>query len=182
LTVVWKEAGVPSISRLWRDCAENAAAEYGVQLRMVDIDLMAYRLIQEAATFDVIAAPNLLGDVLSDLGAVLLGSRGVSFSGNYTECGEAVYQTNHGAAYDLAGLDRANPNGQILSLAMMLRESFDQHQAADAIEEAVRLVWAEGWRTADVAVPGSRIIGTHEMGRRVAERAGGIAGGLRRAA
>src|SRR5262249_33206602 len=100
LTVVWKEAGVPTISRLWRDCAEDAAQTYGVHFGMVDIDLMAYRLIQEPQLFDVIAAPNLFGDVLADLGAALLGSRGLSYSGNYTERGAAVYQTNHGAAYD----------------------------------------------------------------------------------
>jgi 3-isopropylmalate dehydrogenase len=76
LTVVWKEAGFPTVSRLWRDCAEEVAAAVGIEFHMVDIDLMAYRLIQDAPTFDVIAAPNLFGDVLADLGAVLLGSRG----------------------------------------------------------------------------------------------------------
>jgi 3-isopropylmalate dehydrogenase len=178
LTVVWKEAGVPSISSLWRDCAEEAAATFGIGFGMVDIDLMAYRLIQEAPILDVIAAPNLFGDVLADLAAVLLGSRGLSFSGNYTDRGDAVCQTNHGAAYDLAGTDRANPVGQIFSLAMMLRESFGRWREADAIEEAVRSVWHEGWRTEDVAVHGSRVLGTREMGGRVAERAGQIASGL----
>ncbi len=97
LTVVWKEAGA-AISTLWRDCANDAAATHNIEVRLVDIDLMAYRLIHEAATFDVIAAPNLCGDVLADLGAVLLGSRALSFSGNYSALGHAVYQTNHGAA------------------------------------------------------------------------------------
>jgi 3-isopropylmalate dehydrogenase len=111
---------------------------------------------------------------LADLGAVLLGSRGVSFSGNFTEEGHAVYQTNHGSAYPLAGTDRANPCGQIFSLAMMLRESYGLNREADAIEQAVRDVWHDGWRTEDVAVPRSRIVGTREMGRRVAERAARI--------
>jgi 3-isopropylmalate dehydrogenase len=177
LTVVWKEAGLPSISRLWRDCAADAATGIGVRFSMVDIDLMTYQLIQDAAAFDVIAAPNLCGDVLADLGAVLLGSRGLSYSGNYAEDGHAVYQTNHGAAYDLAGSDRANPAGQILSLAMMLRESFGLWRAADAVEEAMRSVWREGWRTRDVAGAGDQVIGTREMGSRVAERAGQIARG-----
>jgi 3-isopropylmalate dehydrogenase len=82
-----------------------------------------------------------------------------------------VYQTNHGAAHDLAGTDRANPAGQILSLAMMLRESFGLVREAAAIQEAVRSVWREGFRTEDVATPGTRIVGTCEMGSRVAERA-----------
>ena len=141
---------------------------------MVDIDLMAYRLIQEAPTFDVIAAPNLFGDVLADLGAVLLGSRGLSFSGNFTDQGHSVFQTNHGAAYDLAGTDRANPVGQILSMAMMLREAFGLTSSLDSIEEAVRSVWHDGWRTEDVASPQTREVGTREMSRRVAERAGQI--------
>jgi 3-isopropylmalate dehydrogenase len=170
LTVVWKESGIPTISRLWRDCAEDAAKVYRVHYAMVDIDLMAYRLIQDAPSFDVIAAPNLFGDVLADLGAVLLGSRGLSYSGNFDQHGRAVYQTNHGAAYDLAGADRANPVGQILSLAMMLRESFGLFNASAAIEQAVKSVWDEGFCTADVAVPGRRVLGTAEMGTRIAER------------
>ena len=171
LTVVWKESGIPTISRLWQRCAEEAAQAHGVRFQMVDVDLMAYQLICTPQTFDVIAAPNLFGDVLADLGSLLLGSRGVSFSGNYNEAGNAAYQTNHGAAYDLAGTDRANPAGQILSLAMMLRESFGLGEEAAAIQEAVRSIWRDGWRTEDVAVPGRRIIGTREMGSRVAERA-----------
>jgi 3-isopropylmalate dehydrogenase len=171
LTVVWKESGLPAISKLWLACAEEAAAAHGVCFRMVDIDLMAYRLVHDAAAFDVIAAPNLFGDVLADLGAALLGSRGVSFSGNYSETGNAAYQTNHGAARDLAGTDRANPVGQILALAMMLRESFGLGNEAWAIEEAIRSVWHGGWRTEDITIPGSRVVGTRAMGSRVAARA-----------
>lgn len=174
LTVVWKEAGVPTISKLWRDCAADAADTCGVAFAMIDIDLMGYRLIQDAAAFDVVAAPNLCGDVLADLGAVLLGSRGLSFSGNWSERGEGVYQTNHGAAYDLAGSDRANPVGQIFSLAMLLRESFGLSREANAIEEAVRRAWRDGFQTEDVALTGSRVVGTREMGRHIADYAGQI--------
>jgi 3-isopropylmalate dehydrogenase len=169
LTVVWKESGVPSISKLWKDCAAEVSAELGIDYAMIDIDLMAYRLIQDASAFNVIAAPNLFGDVLADLGAVLLGSRGLSYSGNFTSQGHAVYQTNHGAAYDLAGSDRANPVGQILSLAMMLRESFELPHVAVAIENAVRSVWNDGYCTEDLQMPCGKIIGTAEMGRRIAE-------------
>ena len=171
MVVVWKEAGLPSISALWRACAEEASQEYNVRLQLVGADLMAYWLVQQAASFDVIATPNLFGDVLADLGAVLVGSRGVSFSGNFSASGRAVYQTNHGAAFDLEGTDRANPAGQFFAVAMMLRESFGMRDEADAMEEAVRSVWREGWRTEDVSIPGSRLIGTREMGHRVASRA-----------
>lgn len=183
LTVVWKESGVPSISRLWRECAERAAERFELRLTMVDVDLAAYRLIHEPASFDVAAAPNLFGDVLGDLGAALLGSRGVSFSGNFNGRGGAVYQTNHGAAYDLEGADRANPVGQILSAAMMLRESFALDEEAAAVEEGVRQVWREGWRTADVAAAGGRVVGTRAFADLVADRATLAARGLwRRAA
>jgi 3-isopropylmalate dehydrogenase len=114
LTVVVKEAGVPGVSSLWRDCGMDAAEALGVTCTAVDVDLMAYRLVASPRDFDVVAAPNLCGDVLSDLGAVLVGSRPLSFSGNFTPAGDAVYQTNHGAAEDIAGADRANPIGQIL--------------------------------------------------------------------
>jgi len=174
MTVVWKESGIPTLSRLWQSCAANAAAAHGVHYRMVDIDLMAYRLVHEASKFDVIAASNLFGDVLGDLGAALLGSRGASFSGNYNASGDAVYQTNHGAAFDLAGTDQANPAGQILAVAMMLRESFGLDKEAAAIEDALREVWADRWRTEDVAGPGSRVVGTAEMGGLVAERAAAL--------
>ena len=174
LAVVWKESGLPSVSKLWHDCAKEAAEALGVSLHMIDFDVMAYRLIQDPYAFDVIAAPNLIGDVLADLGAALLGSRGLSFSGNYNDGGSAVYQTNHGSAVDLAGSDRANPVGQIFSLAMMLRESFGLQREAAAIESAVQSLWREGWCTEDIARPGCGIVGTSEMGDLVAHRAAEI--------
>ncbi len=174
LAVVWKESGLPSVSKLWHDSAKEAAEALGVSLHMIDFDVMAYRLIQDPYAFDVVAAPNLIGDVLTDLGAALLGSRGLSFSGNYNEGGSAVYQTNHGSALELAGSDRANPLGQIFSLAMMLRESFGLQREAAAIESAVRSVWREGLYTEDLGCLGSRIVGTSEMADRVAHRAAEI--------
>ncbi len=170
MTVVCKDSGVPGISALWRECANDVASASGVSCEMVDIDHMAYRLIQHTHEFDVIAAPNMCGDVLADLGAALLGSRGVSFSGNYAPDGAAVYQTNHGSAYDIAGTDRANPAGQIFSLAMALRESFGLAAESEQVEHAVRTVWAAGWRTADVTESGCRIIGTKEMVSRITDR------------
>ena len=116
----------------------------------------------------MVAAPNLFGDVLTDLGAVLLGSRGLSFSGNFSEDGAAVYQTNHGSALDLAGLDRANPLGQISTLALMLRESFGLAREADWVERGIAEVLRFGFRTFDIAEEGTTIVGTAEMGERVA--------------
>ena len=168
LSVVIKDSGVPGMSALWRDLGREEAASAGVEVGFVDVDLAAYRLMQEPLTFDVIAAPNLFGDVLADLGAVLLASRGVSFSGNFSDAGAAVYQTNHGSAHDLAGQGRANPLGQVASLAMMLRESFGLAREAGWIDAAIEEVMRHGFRTFDVAEPGTTVVGTAEMGERIA--------------
>jgi 3-isopropylmalate dehydrogenase len=168
LCVVIKDGGVPSVSNLWRDVGREVAEVSRVEASFVDVDLAGYRLVQEPQAFDVIAAPNLFGDVLADLGAVLLGSRGVSFSGNFSSAGAAVYQTNHGSAHDLAGRGRANPLGQIASAAMMLRESFGMAREAALVERAVDEVLRMGFRTFDVAEPGTTVVGTAELAERIA--------------
>ena len=167
LHVVIKDGGVPTISKLWRDCAVEIARTVPVQCQLLNVDLAAYLLLQHPQEFDVMVAPNLFGDILADLGGALLGSRALSFSGNFSTAGAAVYQTNHGAAYDLAGTSRANPAGQIYSLAMLLRESFGLMRQADIVEAALAEVWRQGWRTADLAHDGNPI-GTTEMADRVA--------------
>jgi len=168
LTVVIKDGGVPSISWLWREVAAEVAREQGVDATMVNVDLAAYQIIQRPCHFDVIVAPNLFGDVLADVAGVLLRSRALGFSGNFAADGPAVYQTNHGCAHDLAGLDRANPVGQILALAMLLRESFGLDGQAAQIEQGVAAACGAGWRTADLAEPGCRVVGTQEMADRIA--------------
>lgn len=168
LDVVVKDGGIPGVSALWRHVGTEAAARVRVDVRFVDIDLAAYRLVQDPLSFDVLAAANLFGDVLADVGAVLISSRGMSFSGNFSEDGAAVYQTNHGSALDLAGRGRANPIGQIASLAMMLRESFGLTREAGWIETGVAEVLRHGFRTFDITEPGTVIVGTAELGDRVA--------------
>lgn len=182
LTVVVKQGGTPVLADLWRRCGSEAAAAAAVECSFMDVDLMAYELLRRPQDFDVIAAPNLAGDVLGDLTALLIGSRGLSFSSNLSPVGHAVYQTNHGAAYDIAERDIANPVGQILSLAMLLRESLEMDRESQAIEDAVRSVWADGLRTADIAAPGEPAVGTQEMAARIAEAAATQLGALPRAA
>lgn len=163
LTVVLKDGGVPAISDLWRSCAMEVAAAAGIRARTINIDHAAYELIQNPRSFDVIVTPNLFGDILIDVSALLSGSRGLGFSGNFSATSD-VYQTNGGAAHDLVGKDLANPAGQIFSLAMLLRESFLMEEAASQLENAVRRVWRAGWRTADLMEPGCRQVGTREFG------------------
>lgn len=163
LHVVLKDSGVPTISDLWIDVAKELAGSAGVECLPINVDLAAYQLIQNPGLFDVIVAPNLIGDILADVAGALVVSRGVTFSGNFTAEGHAVYQTNHGCAHDLARMDVANPGGQILSLAMLLRESFGLEAAAQLIENALAAAWAGGHRTADVARPGGALLGTRAM-------------------
>jgi len=170
LYIVVKDGGVPSVTALWRDVGAATAKRHGIEARFMNIDLAVYELIQNPTRFDVIATPNLFGDIIVDICGVLVSSRGVTFSGNFDAHGRGVYQTNHGCAHDLAGADVANPGGQILSLAMLLRESFGLDDAANLIEKSLATVWKEGWRTADIVEPGCRLLGTKAMGEKVAEQ------------
>jgi 3-isopropylmalate dehydrogenase len=169
LAVTIKESGVPGVSALWRELAEEVGSRSGVEARCLDIDLASYLLVQEPRAFDVVVSPNLFGDILADVGTVLLGSRGLSFSGNFSEDGAGVYQTNHGAARDLAGTDRADPIAQISSLAMMLAESFGLAREAAWIEASISEVLSRGFRTFDIAGGGTTIVGTEEMAGRIAD-------------
>lgn len=167
LHVIVKEGGVPTMSALWRDVGHAVARHEGVQAGFVNIDLAVYEVLQNPARFDVIVAPNLFGDILADVTGVLVSSRGVTYSGNFTPQGHAVYQTNHGCAHDLAGMDTANPAGQIFSLAMLLRESFGLDAAADLIERSLRRVWRQGWHTVDLGGDPKKILGTKAFADRV---------------
>lgn len=170
LHVVAKDAGVPSISQLWNEVAMEAAEPLGVEVRPINVDLAVYQLIRHPDWFDVLVTPNLVGDILADVAGLLVASRGVTFSGNYHPGGAAVYQTNHGCAHDLAGRDVANPGGQILSLAMLLRESLGLAEAADLMEGALSAAWQAGHLTADLAGPGVTSLGTRAMTDRVVEQ------------
>ena len=167
-----KRGGVPEVSALWWERAEHIADRTGVALEVLDVDNAGFQLVANPRRFDVVVAPNMLGDVLADVGAVLLGSRGMSYFRQLRTRGSRG-RTRPGTARrtTLAGTDRANPLAQILALAAMLRESFGLFDAADEVEAAVERVLASGVRTADVAGPGSRIVGTRVLAQ--ARRHGG---------
>jgi len=171
LAVVVKRAGIPSISELWIQRAEALNAEFGLELELFEVDNACFQIVANARRFDVVVAPNLFGDVVGDTATLLLGARGLACSANFGEEGRAVYQTTHGSAHDLARTDRANPVGQILALAMLLHESFGQLELRQAIERGIGLALSSGWRTADILEPGCRLVGTRELGRRIADLA-----------
>lgn len=145
------KANVMATGRLWRK-AVNAlhAAEYpDVELTHVLVDAMAMKLIQAPASFDVILTENMFGDILSDEASVIAGSIGLSPSASIGG-GVGLYEPIHGSAPDIAGQDKANPTGAILSVAMMFRHSFGEEEAARSIERAIEGTLAAGARTADL--------------------------------
>lgn len=165
--VVLKPGGIPSISSMWRRITQEMTSEAGIALAELEIDNAVFQLIANPGQFDVVLSPNMFGDVLADCAALLLASRGLSYSGNFNDRGNGVYQTGHGAARDIAGKDVANPIGQILSLGMMLRENFCWPDADAALRQSVRETLRQGKCTGDIAMPGHEVVGTAEFGELV---------------
>jgi 3-isopropylmalate dehydrogenase len=159
------KANVLESMELWREVVDDVAREYpDVTLEHLYVDAAAMSLLRTPQHFDVIVTGNLFGDILSDEASMLTGSIGMLPSASMGDGKKGLYEPVHGCAPDIAARDLANPLASILSAAMMLRMSFDQHQAAARIERAVRRVLASGYRTADIAEPGTKKIGTAQMG------------------
>jgi 3-isopropylmalate dehydrogenase len=159
------KANVLESMELWREVVEDVAREYAdVTLEHLYVDAAAMSLLRSPQHFDVILTGNLFGDILSDEASMLTGSIGMLPSASMGEGTKGLFEPVHGCAPDIAGRDIANPLASILSAAMMLRMSFDQHEAAARIERAVRRVLASGYRTADIVEPGTKQVGTAQMG------------------
>lgn len=165
------KANVLETSRLWRSVMHRLAQEYSdVTYEDVLVDNAAMQLVKEPGQFDVVVTENMFGDILSDEASMITGSIGLLPSASIGDTAPGLYEPIHGSAPDIAGKDLANPIATILSVAMMLRYSFQLPNEATAIEQAVDAVLAEGWRTADIAETGVTPIGTKEMGRRIREK------------
>jgi 3-isopropylmalate dehydrogenase len=152
-------------SRFWREVVNDVAKGYPeVALSHMYVDNAAMQLVRAPKQFDVIVTGNLFGDILSDEASMLTGSIGMLPSASLDARGKGLYEPVHGSAPDIAGRDLANPLATILSLAMMLRYTFNRDEWAHRIEAAVKSVLAQGYRTADIHEPGARKVGTREMG------------------
>ena len=165
------KANVLEVTELWRRVITQVHKEGGfadIQLDHMLVDNCAMQLIRNPKQFDVIVTTNMFGDILSDEAAMLTGSIGMlpsaSIGGKV-----GMYEPVHGSAPDIAGKDMANPLATILTVALMLRYSLDQGDAARRIEKAVGDVLNEGYRTVDIQEEGCRLIGCKEMGRLVRE-------------
>ena len=159
------KANVLASSQLWREVVEEVAKDYpDVELSHMYVDNAAMQLVRAPKQFDVIVTDNLFGDILSDEASMLTGSIGMLPSASLDANNKGMYEPCHGSAPDIAGQGIANPLATILSVSMMLRYSFNQTAAADAIEQAVSLVLDQGLRTGDIWSAGCTRVGTQEMG------------------
>ncbi|GDX61141.1 MAG: 3-isopropylmalate dehydrogenase [Nitrosospira sp.] len=152
-------------TQLWRDVLNQIAKEYpDVELSHMLVDNAAMQLVREPKQFDVIVTGNLFGDILSDEASMLTGSIGMLPSASLDNQNKGLYEPIHGSAPDIAGKDMANPLAMILSVAMMLRYTFNLESSATRIEHAVKETLAQGYRTNDIFEPGMKKVGTAGMG------------------
>ncbi|PLX70514.1 MAG: 3-isopropylmalate dehydrogenase [Azoarcus sp.] len=152
-------------TQLWRDIAEEVAKDYpDVELSHMLVDNAAMQLVRAPKQFDVMVTGNMFGDILSDEASMLTGSIGMLPSASLDANNKGLYEPSHGSAPDIAGKGVANPLATILSAAMMLRYTFGLEAQAQRIEAAVKQVLAQGFRTGDIFEPGTKKVGTREMG------------------
>ncbi|HYN62229.1 MAG TPA: 3-isopropylmalate dehydrogenase, partial [Rubrivivax sp.] len=159
------KANVLETFQFWKDVVTEVHAQYpNVALDHMYVDNAAMQLVKAPKKFDVVVTGNMFGDILSDAAAMLTGSIGMLPSASLDADNKGLYEPSHGSAPDIAGKGIANPLATILSVAMMLRYSLQQAEAADRIESAVQQVLASGYRTPDIGSEGTRKVGTREMG------------------
>ena len=167
------KANVLEASRMWREIVHRTAADYpDVELIDILVDNAAMQLIKNPGQFDVMVTENTFGDILSDEASMLSGSLGMLASASLGS-GVGLYEPSHGSAPRIAGQDVANPLAMLLSCELMLRHSFAEHTAADALADAITAVLADGWRTKDIAdanTPADKRVGTTQMGDLVVQQ------------
>jgi len=162
------KANVLETTEFWKEIMLEVAKEYSeVQLTHMYVDNAAMQLIRNPKQFDVVVTGNIFGDILSDEASMLTGSIGMLASASLNETRKGLYEPAHGSAPDIAGKNLANPLATILSLAMMLRYTFENEGAAGRIEAAVKQVRASGCRTAHLLEPGHAQGSCSDMGSQV---------------
>ena len=159
------KANVLDTSRLWRAVMHRLAEEYpDVEYADMLVDNAAMQIAKDPSQFDVVVTENMFGDILSDEASMITGSIGMIPSSSLGEGSRGLYEPIHGSAPDIAGQNKANPVGTILSAAMMLKYSFDLDEEAAAVEAAVNKVLDAGLRTADMMADGCALVSCSEMG------------------
>ena len=167
------KANVLEATLLWREEVTRIHGDYPqVALSHMYVDNAAMQLVRDPRQFDVIVTTNMFGDILSDAAAMLTGSLGMLPSASLGAArpdGQrpGLYEPVHGSAPDIAGQGKANPLAMILSLAMALRYSLDNPQAAQTLEDAVGRALEGGARTADTARNGQPALSTRQITTRI---------------
>ncbi len=152
-------------TQLWRDVMIEVSKDYpDVELSHMLVDNAAMQLVKAPKQFDVMVTGNMFGDILSDEASMLTGSIGMLPSASLDDKNKGLYEPSHGSAPDIAGQGVANPLATILSAAMLLRYTFGLEEQAVRIENAVKKVLAQGYRTGDIYERGTNKVGTKEMG------------------
>lgn len=165
------KANVLETTELWRRVVTEIADDYpDVELSHMYVDNAAMQLVRDPKQFDVIVTGNIFGDILSDQASMLTGSIGMLPSASLDENNKGMYEPSHGSAPDIAGKDRANPIATILSLAMMFKYTFNDLKRFTIIEDAVKQVLKDNFRTDDIASEGMKVLGCEAMGDAIAER------------
>ena len=165
------KANVLEVSVLWREVISELSEEYpDVELSHMLVDNAAMQLVRDPKQFDVIVTGNLFGDILSDIAAMLTGSIGMLPSASLNSENKGMYEPVHGSAPDISGKELANPIAAILSVAMMLKYSFNMNEASSAIENSIQEVLSEGYRTYDLEGSEKNKLSTSEMGNKIIEK------------
>ena len=159
------KANVLEVSELWREIMISVGQEYPeVELSHMYIDNACMQLVRAPKQFDVLVTTNLFGDILSDAASMLTGSYMPFPCWSNDADGSIPIEPVHGSAPDIQGQGIANPLATILSVAMMMRSTFQLPEIASSIENAVALTLESGLRTADIAVAGQSACSTSKMG------------------
>ena len=165
------KANVLDTSRLWRAVLHRIQEDYpDVEYGEMFVDNAAMQLVRDPGQFDVIVTENMFGDILSDEASMLTGTIGMIPSSSLGDGTRGMYEPIHGSAPDIAGQNKANPIGTILSAAMMLKYSFGLDAEAAAIEAAVNKALDDGLRTADMMAEGCTLASCSEMGSAITAR------------
>ena len=151
-------------SKLWRKIFHEIAENYPkLDWEDIYIDAFCQWLIRAPYKFETVVTGNMFGDIISDEGAFLIGSLGMAASGNINPGKVSIYEPIHGSAPDIAGENIANPIGTILSVKLMIQESFENPKVAIEIERAIENSLILG-RTKDIQEKRLKTLTTIQMG------------------